>query len=51
MFPEVTRGFVSAHSPYRLINSQEKLSRRQSEIAPEAAFTGDEWIRQPTQPL
>ena len=51
MFPEVTRGFFSAHSSYRLINSQGKLSRRPVRNSPRAAFTGDEWIRQPTLPL
>jgi len=32
-------------------NIKENCVAAQSEIAPEAAFTGDEWIRQPTQPL
>jgi hypothetical protein len=51
MFPELTYGFISAHYPFDTERVQENWVDAHTEIALETAFTGDEWIRQPTQPL
>ena len=51
LLSQVTNGFVSPHWPYRLINIQGKLSRCLHKNRPQSAFSGDEWIRQPPQPL
>jgi hypothetical protein len=51
LFSHVTNGFISPHSPCSLINSQGNRLVAHSDIAPETAFTGGEWIRQPQQSL
>ena len=51
LLPHVTNEFVSPHCHCHLINSQGKQSRCLHRNRPQSAFSGDEWIRQPPQPL
>ena len=51
MFPQLTHGFISTHYPLTQKESRKTESLPHTEIALESAFTGHEWIRQPTQPL
>jgi hypothetical protein len=51
MFPQLTHGFISAQYPLTQKESRTTKSLPHIEIALESAFTGHEWIRQPTQHL
>jgi hypothetical protein len=51
MFPQLTHGFISAQYPLTQKESRTTESLPHIEIALESAFTGHEWIRQPTQHL
>ena len=49
--PQVTRGFISAHSPCWLRKSLQKLSSADSEILIETPYKGEVCIRKHSQPL
>jgi len=51
LLSQVTNGFLSPRCLYGLLHIQGKLSRCPLRNRPECAFSGDEGIRQPTQPL